>query len=120
MGDLNYMEIAASDAPRAHAFWTGLFDWRFNAVPSAEQPYVMAQEGNLGLGLYHDDEPGLWPYFYVPDLDVSTRRVEELGGRVLHQGPVEGVGWYARCEDTEGNRFGLFQTDPEAPSREQP
>jgi predicted enzyme related to lactoylglutathione lyase len=28
------------------------------------------------------------------------------------------MGWYAMCADTEGNRFGLWQTDPsaEAPS----
>lgn len=116
MDDLNYIEIAAADAERAHGFWSELFGWTFNALPSAEQPYVMAQAGSLGVGLYHDDEPGLWPYFFVPELGASTQRVVELGGRVLRQGPVEGVGWYARCTDTEGNRFGLFQNDADAPA----
>ena len=112
-GELNYIEIAAQDARRAHDFWSSLLDWEFNAVPG-ELPYVMANQANLGIGLYQGEEPGLWPYFYVDDLDTYARRAEELGGRVLNRGPVEGLGWYARCADTEGIRFGLFQPDPEA------
>lgn len=112
-GELSYIEIAAADAGRAHGFWSALFGWEFNAMPG-EQPYVMANQEHLGIGLYADDQPGLWPYFFVDDLRTYTARVEELGGRVLRQGPVERVGWYARCEDTEGNRFGLFQADEAA------
>ena len=112
------MEIAATDGARAHGFWSSLFGWRFNSEPRPEQPYVMAQAGDLGVGLYGGDEPGLWPYFYVSEVAATARRVEELGGSVLGQGPVEGVGWYARCTDTEGNRFGLFQPDPKAPAPE--
>ncbi len=116
MAELRYIEIAGADAGRAHGFWSGLFGWRFNGAPTPEQPYVMAQDRDLGVGLYGAEEPGLWPYFYVDDVAASARQVAELGGRVLGQGPVEGVGWYARCEDTEGNRFGLFQQDPKAPA----
>ena len=28
--------------------------------------------------------------------------------------PVPGMGWFALCSDTEGNDFGLWQTDPGA------
>jgi predicted enzyme related to lactoylglutathione lyase len=28
--------------------------------------------------------------------------------------PIPGVGWFALCADTEGNRFGLIENDPEA------
>ena len=28
--------------------------------------------------------------------------------------PVPGVGWLAYCKDTEGNVFGMMQTDPTA------
>ena len=112
-GNLNYIEIAAEDAGRAQGFWSGLLGWEFNAMPG-DQPYVMASQEDLGVGLYRDDEPGLWPYFYVDDIERQTARVDELGGRVLSKGPVQGIGWYARCEDTEGNRFGLFQTDESA------
>jgi predicted enzyme related to lactoylglutathione lyase len=28
--------------------------------------------------------------------------------------PVPGMGWFSLCTDTEGNDFGLWQTDPNA------
>ena len=28
--------------------------------------------------------------------------------------PVPSMGWFAVCGDTEGNEFGLWQTDPNA------
>jgi uncharacterized protein len=116
VAELNYMEIAAADAARAHRFWSQLLGWRFNGEPGPEQPYVMTQSGNVGIGLFESDEPGLWPYFSVASVEETARRVEELGGRIVSQGPVQGVGWHARCEDSEGNRFGLFQPDPKAPA----
>lgn len=113
-GNLNYVEIPAEDSERAQGFWSSLFGWQFNAY-SGDFPYVMTQtEGGQGIGLYRSDDLGLWAYFYVDDLDEHVRRVEELGGRVRDRGPVAGVGHYARCEDTEGNKFGLFQVDESA------
>jgi predicted enzyme related to lactoylglutathione lyase len=26
------------------------------------------------------------------------------------------MGWFSLCKDTEGNEFGLWQNDPEAPA----
>ena len=115
-GKLDYVEIPAEDTERAQGFWSSLFGWEFNAYPG-ELPYVMAQvESGQGVGLYRSDDRGLWAYFYVDDLDEHVQRVEELGGKVRDRGPVEGVGHYARCEDTEGNKLGLFQTDEAAPA----
>jgi len=111
--NLNYMEIAADDAERAQGFWSSLFGWEFRSQPG-ELPYAMAQAEDLGIGLYKGEQPGLWPYFYVDDLDTNAESVEKLGGKIRDRGPVPGMGWFARCEDTEGNRFGLFQTDETA------
>jgi uncharacterized protein len=111
--NLNYIEIPAENAERAQAFWSSLFGWEFTSQP-AEVPYSMAQSEDLGVGLYQSDDRGLWAYFFVDDLEKSVGQVEELGGTIRDKGPVEGVGWYARCEDPEGNRFGLFQTDESA------
>jgi predicted enzyme related to lactoylglutathione lyase len=37
--------------------------------------------------------------------------VREAGGEAEDKQPIPGVGWFTRCKDTEGNPFGLFQTD---------
>jgi predicted enzyme related to lactoylglutathione lyase len=29
--------------------------------------------------------------------------------------PVPSMGWFSLCKDTEGNEFGLWQNDPNAP-----
>ena len=118
MATLDYVEIPADDAERAQRFWSSLFGWEFSGMPG-ESSYLMTRtpEGQ-GVGLYQSEDRGLWAYFYVDDIDASVARLEELGGRVRDRGPVPGVGHYARCEDTEGNKFGLFQTDESAQAPE--
>ena len=40
--------------------------------------------------------------------------MQELGGQAAEAQPVPGSGWFAAWKDTEGNQFGLWQTDPAA------
>jgi predicted enzyme related to lactoylglutathione lyase len=37
--------------------------------------------------------------------------VRELGGTADDKQPIPSIGWYSHCMDTEGNTFGLFQSD---------
>jgi hypothetical protein len=42
-------------------------------------------------------------------------KVTEKGGTVITpKMPIPGVGWFAYCKDTEGNQFGIMQSDPSA------
>jgi hypothetical protein len=71
-------------------------------------------EETHGGAIYPSEEPGSGPivYFGVDDIDTSLAKVRELGGEVLQEKqPIPGVGWFARCRDTEGNRFSLFESD---------
>jgi predicted enzyme related to lactoylglutathione lyase len=60
------------------------------------------------------DERGARVYFDVDDIDASRARVSELGGQGGDALPVPTMGWFAICQDPEGNEFGLWQTDPDA------
>ena len=53
--------------------------------------------------------------FDVDDIKAETSRVGELGGEAGEALPVPSMGWFAICQDTEGNEFGLWQNDPNAP-----
>ena len=54
-------------------------------------------------------------YFDSQDIDADLARVRELGGQAEEKQPIPGVGWFARCTDTEGNPFSLFQGDDAVP-----
>ena len=50
-------------------------------------------------------------YFGSDDIDADLAKVRELGGEAEDKKPIPHVGWFARCKDTEGNSFSLFQSD---------
>ena len=52
-------------------------------------------------------------YFYVTDVDASTKKLQELGGAV-HMRPmtVEKVGRMAVVADPQGASFSLFTPEP--------
>ena len=54
---------------------------------------------------------GIVVYFEVESIDAAIARVVELGGEAQARQAVPFTGWYARCVDTEGNAFSLFQRD---------
>lgn len=65
-----------------------------------------ASGADLRLGL-HQRGPGpgdtaSLPYFTVPDLPATLKRVQDLGGSVIHPGER-----WAVCRDSEGSPFGL-------------
>jgi predicted enzyme related to lactoylglutathione lyase len=57
-------------------------------------------------------------YFDVEEINASAARVRELGGEAGEPMPVPGMGWFAICSDPHGNEFGIWQSDPSAPSTE--
>jgi predicted enzyme related to lactoylglutathione lyase len=62
------------------------------------------------------EKRGLRVYFDVDDINEGAAQVREIGGEAGEGMPVPGMGWFAQCKDTEGNEFGLWQTDPDAPT----
>ena len=73
----------------------------------------MTQTGeNQGGAIFEADGlKGMIVYFDTDDIDASVARVRELGGASEEKQPIPHVGWFARCTDTEGNDFSLFQSD---------
>ena len=51
----------------------------------------------------------------VSDLDAMLGKLATAGGTVaLPRMGIPGVGWLAYGKDTEGNLFGMMQSDPNA------
>ena len=117
-GRLVHFELPAEDDRRATRFWSELFGWEWNTAEMPGLAYHMTQAGGEPAGAVYasEEQAGQGPivYFDTDDIDGSVRRVRELGGEADEKQPIPSVGWFARCRDSEGNRFSLFQGDESA------
>lgn len=116
-GQMVHLEIPAADTVKARAFWGSLFGWEFEGFEGSPAEYHMARiDDSSGSAIYEadGDKRGTRVYFDVDDIRAGIARVAELGGEAGDAMPVPSMGWFAICKDTEGNEFGLWQTDPSA------
>lgn len=116
-GSLVHFELPADDTERAREFYGELFGWSYRESQGPIE-YHMLEEGIEPAGAIYPTqagEKGAIIYFDTDDIDVSVERVNELGGSAEDKQPIPGIGWYARCEDTEGNPFSIFQADESVP-----
>jgi len=120
-GQIVHFEIPADDTAKGREFWGGLFGWQFQAYPgdAGGGEYHMTQIGEQAGAAITNMEPGkrgARAYFSVDDINAGATRVRELGGEAGKPSPVPSMGWFAVCSDPNGNEFGLWQNDPDAPA----
>ena len=109
-----HVEFPAQDAERGTKFWEGLGGWSLNDAGMPGGQYLMFQEDNWGGAVYKMEgaQPsGTTIYLGSDDIDSDLGKVKELGGEAEDKQPIPNVGWFARCKDSEGNEFSLFQSD---------
>ena len=117
--------IHAEQPVRAATFTSALFDWKIGQWGAVEHWLITTglndRPGiNGGLLPRRGAIDGLAVIAYVCTVDVdnlaaSAEHAVTLGGQiVLPEEPVPGTGWLAYCKDTEGNIFGMMQSDPSA------
>ena len=121
-GKVVHFEIPVDDGGRAVAFYRQAFGWDLAQWDPMEYWMTEAGEGE-GIGgaltKRSEDNPALMFYIAVDDIDAALAAIEGAGGRRLTERmPIPTVGWSAFFEDSEGNRLGLFQSDPSVPMPE--
>ena len=100
------IEFPADDPARAREFWSGLLGIELDAR-SAEQGEGWQSSGRPRLGIHaRGTGPGdtrSLPYFEIePPMTDALKRVEQLGGTVVHPGEHWSI-----CKDSEGSPFAL-------------
>jgi len=118
-----HFEIPMDEPERAAKFYAEVFGWQIQKW-DGPQDYWMAktgadaQAGINGALMKRADFPNFTSVINtidVPDVDDFSRIVWEHGGKVvMPKIAIPGVGYFAYCQDTEGNTFGIMQDDSTA------
>jgi uncharacterized protein len=113
-----HFEIPSDDTAKGREFWGGLFGWEFGeAYPGPGEYFPARIDDQRGVAVTNMEpgKRGIRTYFDVDDIGKGVARVQELGGEAGEAMPVPKMGWFAVCKDPEGNEFGLWQLDENAP-----
>lgn len=107
-----HVEIPAMDVESAGRFYQELFGWKIQHVP--EFDYTMWEDGSgLGGGFskVSDENPAgrLLVYIDSDDIEADLKKVEKLGGKVLHpKTEIPHTGWFGVFQDPTGNILALY------------
>jgi predicted enzyme related to lactoylglutathione lyase len=116
-----HFEIQADDIERAKNFYENALGWKIAQVMEKDKGgmnYWGIETGEgpgINGGLYERSEASEHLYLFdctinVPDLDEAIEAVKSNGGTITREkSEIPGIGFFAGCKDTEGNRFGLMQ-----------
>jgi predicted enzyme related to lactoylglutathione lyase len=103
---VSLVEFPADDPERARRFWSALLGTELEPREASEGAGWQTRARAPAVGIHARGRgPGdsvSLPYFEVENLDAALRRVEELGGSVVHPGER-----WAICRDSEGSPFAL-------------
>ena len=70
---------------------------------------------NGGLMGRKNGEPGITNYISVDSVDKFMAKIEKLGGKIcMPKTAVPQMGYFAVCQDTENNGFGIWETNEKA------
>ena len=121
MSRVVHFEIPADDPERAIKFYEKVFDWQIEKWDGPVEYWLImtGEEDKPGIdgGLARREDPttGVENTIDVKNLNTSLANVKAHGGKVIRpRMAVPGVGWMAYIKDTEGNVFGLMESDSDA------
>ena len=118
MARVVHFELAADDPERAVQFYERVFGWKIQKW-DGPQDYWLATTGEQGTpgidGAIMRRDPGLPSTVNtidVEELDDALAKVTSNGGKVVApRMTIPGIGYFAYCQVTEGNTFGVMQSD---------
>ena len=115
-----WFEIPADSPERARKFYTGLFGWKIKKFPGMNDYWHIDTGGDDatpdgGLMARKQPQQPITNYVRVDSVDASAAKVAKLGGKIcMPKTAVPQMGYFAVCQDTEGNTFALWEINMNA------
>src|SRR4029079_13043127 len=115
-----WFEIPADNPERAKKFYGSLFGWKIEKFPGGGEFWHIdtgggddTPDGGL-MARKHPQQP-ITNYISVASVADAMAKVEKLGGTICKpKTAVLEIGYFAICEDTEGNSFALWEVNDRA------
>jgi predicted enzyme related to lactoylglutathione lyase len=112
-----HFEIPADDVDRARKFYSTLFGWKIEKFEGSMEYWMISQTGDssdksLAGGLMKRQNPqqSILNYVGVPSIDEYSKRINELGGKIIvPKTEIGGYGSFAVSMDTENNTFAIWE-----------
>ena len=116
-----WFEVPADDVGRARNFYSELFGWKADKMPGPMDYWHFdtggpdaAPDGGV-MKRQNPGQRGITNYISVASVNEWATKVQKLGGQVcMPKTAVPNMGYFAICQDTEGNMFGIWEHDPNA------
>lgn len=117
-----HFDLSADDPKRAMKFYKDIFGWKFEKWADEQMEYWMITTGkkkkdgiNGGLSKRGPEAMPNMNTIDVPSVDKFSKKIVSKGGKiVMPKMAIRKVGWFATCQDTEGNSFGIIEFDKKA------
>lgn len=110
-----HVELNTTDVKKAKDFYSKLFDWKLEDMPSPGGDYTMIRVGEgTGGGMMKNPIPGapsFWlAYVLVNDIQASTKKAKSLGANVMKDvTEIPGYGSFSVLADPTGAHFALWK-----------
>lgn len=126
MNRVVHFEIHADDPERAKSFYSALFGWKITKWDGPIEYWLIETgpktdqgiDGGMLRRMAPIDGQAVIAYVCTIDcerIEETIATAQKLGAAiVLPKTAIPGVGWMAYLKDTEGNIFGVMQSDMEA------
>ncbi|MBI3653134.1 MAG: VOC family protein [Acidobacteria bacterium] len=116
MARVVHFEISADEPQRALDFYANVFAWKARKWEGPQDYWLLMTGEGTGIdgGLMQRtaEFPPTVNSIDVPSVDEFAQKILAHGGKVVvPKMALPGVGYLAYCTDTEGNIFGIFQSD---------
>ena len=116
-----HFDLTSDNPERAMKFYRSVFGWKFEKWDGPME-YWTCTTGekdmpgiNGGLSRRGQQSMPTMNTIDVPDVDEFVKKVTAGGGKqVMPKTAIPKVGWFATCQDTEGNLFGIIEEDKQA------
>ena len=112
---LIHWELMVNDVDKARAFYSRVFDWRFDDASFPGYTGIdtgATPRGGLMARPPGSPSTGLNSYFLVDDIDRTLRNVVEAGGTVIVKRTEIPPGWFAMFLDPDQIPIGILQEKP--------